>query len=624
MRCDVFFVDAAEFGLFVLDGLVQEVLVIGVPRSGGDEVVVVLGLAHDSVFGTGRASACKGVGQVDAPHARQLVRREPVEEGGGARPGQAMLCKGRGIDQASAGTDRFGLCLGILPPAAAPERPGVVIEAVGRIERAVVIRALPSVHLPELRAQRLLAVVCGRCPQRTTRLAFLVGVMKHVDVGIAFLVLLHRVFGGHPRAVALGIKAGHVDLGLAFDHQLGKVVASAARRRDPERKAFRQPHVSQARSRTEERVAVGRVADRAVIIVLQPDLFRGRDSVDEGHVFFFDPLQIEREEVGAEAVGATVFEPRGGVFLVRAKDPAAAFLAHVPLRIRVAQDRMLGVVFAPCDQCWVGFGDDVLMLNRNGRDLDAEKLCSALGMVARGGHDMFGTDRDLFVGRNKVAALFDHLGRHHIPVIAGPGVAVDLPAPLDFNAARTSAFGHGLRHISGVNVAVRWVIDCANQILGAHQWPAVLDVGGRHPFIGNPAGFGGRGIKLILVHPRLALRHAQVADDEKSRVQARLFFQCLVELDRVVMDMRGRIAHVEIGEQTSSVPCRPRRQLVPLQKHDIRPASLGQMIGNRRAHGPAADNQCFDMGFHSNILPDPTVRGLSQTRQTWSRTPDAS
>ena len=90
--------------------------------------------------------------------------------------------------------------------------------------------------------------------------------------------------------------------------------------------------------------------------------------MDDGHVLGLDPLEVEREEVGAEAVGHAVLEAGRGALLVGAEDPAAALLADVPLGVGVAQHRVLGVGLAPLDQRRVGLGDDVLVLDRDRRD----------------------------------------------------------------------------------------------------------------------------------------------------------------------------------------------------------------------------------------------------------------
>ena len=72
---------------------------------------------------------------------------------------------------------------------------------------------------------------------------------------------------------------------------------------------------------------------------------------------------------------------------------------------------------------------------------------------------------------------------------------------------------------------------------------------GRQPLEGDADGLGGRGVELELVHPRPGLRHAQVADDREAGVEAGLGLERLVELHRVVVDVAGRVAHVEERQQ---------------------------------------------------------------------------
>ena len=91
--------------------------------------------------------------------------------------------------------------------------------------------------------------------------------------------------------------------------------------------------------------------------------------MDHRHILFFDPFQIEREEIGAEAVGAAVFEAGGRTLFVGPENPAAAFLADVPFGVGVSQDRVFRVGLSVFDKGRVGFGDDVLMLDRDGGDL---------------------------------------------------------------------------------------------------------------------------------------------------------------------------------------------------------------------------------------------------------------
>ena len=109
-----------------------------------------------------------------------------------------MFGEGGGVDQA--GGFANGLRFGdrILPPAATAEAAGVMVEIVGRVQRAVIDRAFPAVDLPELRAKRLLPVIDRGRAQRAAGFAFLVRVVQDKDVVVALFVLASGVFGRHP------------------------------------------------------------------------------------------------------------------------------------------------------------------------------------------------------------------------------------------------------------------------------------------------------------------------------------------------------------------------------------------------------------------------------------------
>ena len=317
--------------------------------------------------------------------------------------------------------------------------------------------------------------------------------------------------------------------------------------------------------------------------------------MDHGHVLLLDPFQVEREEVGPETVRAAEFEAGGRVPFVGTEDPAATFLAHIPLRVGVSQHGMFRSRLAELHECRIRFRDDVLMFHGDRRYLDAEQPGRPLRMVARGRDDMFGMDGDLFAGGQQVAALLLHLRGLHNPALAVPGIAVDLPLPFDGDAVRTGALGHRLGHVGGIYVAVGRVEDGALQVFGAHKRPAIPYLGRRHPFMWNATGLGGRRIEHVFVHPVLRLRHAQVADNLEAGIESGFLLKRLVEPDRIVVDMRRGIAHVEIWQESCRVPGRAGGQFVPLKQQHVLPACLGEMIGDRGTHGTAADDKGFDM-----------------------------
>ena len=475
-----------------------------------------------------------------------------------------MFGKGGGVDQPDTFADGAGFIHRILPPAAAPKTARIVVKAVWRIQRAEIIRPLKPVDTAKLRAARFLPVIGRRGAQRAAGFALFVRVVQDIDVLIAFFVFARRIFGGHPTAVAFGIKRGHVDLGLALDHHLRQIIAGAASGGDAKAKAFGEPHIAQARGRTHQRIAIGCVTDRPVVVVFQPHGFRRGNAVDHRHIFFFDPFQIERKEIGAETVGHAVLEPRWRVALVGAEDPAAALFAHIPFGICIAQHRVLAIGFAPFHQRRIRFGDDKLMLDRNGRGFNAQQFGGALRMIARGGDHMFGMDHDLFIRSHQIAALFNHFCQRDFPFAAGPFIGVGLPFTLDRHAALARAFGHRHGDIGRIDIAIGRMINRAHQILGSNQRIAFFDLRWAEPFIGHAAGLGRGGIDHIFIHPLFGLRHAQIANDGKSGIKPGFGFELFIELDRILMDMGCGKGHVKERQQTRCMPGRSRGQLIAL------------------------------------------------------------
>ncbi len=321
--------------------------------------------------------------------------------------------------------------------------------------------------------------------------------------------------------------------------------------------------------------------------------------MEEAHIFRLDPVEVEREEVGPEAFGHAMREAGGRALLIGPEDPAAALLARVPMRVGVAEDGVLRPVFAERGERRVGPGHDVLVLDRDRRELQPEEPGGALGMVAGGGDDMLGGDLHPLVGGDQVAAMLDHPGEGHHPFRARPAEGVRLPASLDRHAAAPGAAGERLGQVGGVDVAVGRMEERAGEVVGAHERPARADLAGREPLVGDAGRLRRGGVEAILVHPRFSLRHAEVADHAEAGIEPGLGVERLVEPDRVIVDVGGRVGHVEEGEQARSVPSRAGGELVALHQQDVGPADAGERIGDRRSHRPAADDEDPDMFLHS-------------------------
>ena len=388
---------------------------------------------------------------------------------------------------------------------------------------------------------------------------------------------------------------------------------------DPERESFRQPHVSKARRGADQRIAVGRVAYGTVEVVLQSCVLRRRDPVNHRKVFGFDSIQIELEQIGSERFRHIVCEPGRSPSLVRAKYPPAALLAHIPLGVRVPKHRMLAVGPPPFDQLLIRVSDNVLVLHRYRRHLDTQQPRGALCMVPGRHNDMLGPAFESFLSGDEIAALFGHATAANDPFGTRPFERIGLPLPMQCDSPLSGPLRHRLGDVGRVDVAVRRVEKRADEIVGAHERISFGYFRRRKPFVRDAYGLGCRRIEHVLVHALLRLRHPQVAHHVESGIEAGLRLQGLVVFDRVIVDVAGRITHVEQGKQSGSVPRGPGRKFVALDQHDFRPAGSRQMVCDRNADGSAADHKRSRMFGHvlaSFIRFDSSLRAADLARSS--------
>src|SRR3984957_10096119 len=152
------------------------------------------------------------------------------------------------------------------------------------------VRAPPAGDRAKPGAEVLHTRIARRLAQRACGRPLLVGIMHGEDLGVGLLVLFDQIPCVRVRAEAPRIDAEHVDCRFASDDPLGKLPAGAAGRRHTKRMAFVEPEVSYTRRRADNRRAVWRIGDGAVVDLLDAYLAKGRDTRDR------------RLDVGAKAI----------------------------------------------------------------------------------------------------------------------------------------------------------------------------------------------------------------------------------------------------------------------------------------------------------------------------------
>src|SRR5690606_3356031 len=230
-------------------------------------------------------------------------------------------------------------------------------------------------------------------------------------------------------------------------------------------------------------------------------------------------------------------------------------------------------------------GHDVLVLDRDHRDVDADHLSRLAGEVAGTGDDVFGSDLALIRGHLPEAGrlLLDTGHR---------GVAVD------GGAAVARALCQRLRQVRRLDIAVIGVLDRAEQPVRLAERPNFL-----HLFRGQDIDLdadrlGDPGIVHILVPAVPGPRKTDVRDLGKADIHARFCLEFLVEADRILVQLPDGIGQVEERQKSRRMPCRPGGELLALDENGIGPALPGQVVERRNAHHATADHHGTRMCLH--------------------------
>ena len=243
-------------------------------------------------------------------------------------------------------------------------------------------------------------------------------------------------------------------------------------------------------------------------------------------------------------------------------------------------------------------GDDVLVLDGNDRDVEADHRAGAAGEIAGGGDDVLAGDVALvgldqpFAGRRLLDA-----GHRRVAV--------------DFGAAIARAARERLRQVGGLDIAVVGMLDGAEDAVRLAERPDLLHLLRRQHVDVDADRARDAGIVHELVPAVLGAGEADVGADGEADVLAGLRLQRLVEGDRVFVDLADRVAHVEERQQPRRMPGRAGGQLLALDQDDIRPALLGQMVERRDADDASTDNNDPRLRFHAPVPRSCTDRPQS-------------
>ena len=272
--------------------------------------------------------------------------------------------------------------------------------------------------------------------------------------------------------------------------------------------------------------------------------------------------------------------------LVRSQYEAATFLAQVPGSVRLPQHAHFrqAVGLALADRR-MGFGDDVLMLDRNDRHLEPHHGADLAREAPRCADHVLAGDGAL--GRHD-----EPLSRRRTLDTGDTAVAVDLCAAV----ARTGR--QRLSEVGRLDVAVFRMLNCADETFGIAQRPDLADFLRRQEPHVHTDGLGDPCILVVLVHAVPFMARRMLETLAESHIHSGLLLKLLIEAHRVLVHLADRIAHVEEREQACGMPGRPGCEFLAFHKDHIAPALSGEVVERTDTDDTAADHDHTGVGFH--------------------------
>jgi hypothetical protein len=222
-------------------------------------------------------------------------------------------------------------------------------------------------------------------------------------------------------------------------------------------------------------------------------------------------------------------------------------------------------------------GDQIVVLGRLQRYVDAGHAADGSRPHARA------VDHDLGMNLSRVGFDADHAAM--IAQYPGHGRILENSC-----APEARAPGERLRHIGGIHARVVRKVERRLQIAHVGERPHLVDLRGRYFVRLDPEAM--RHMHAPAHFLRFVRGHRQLdrsAIDDPRRL-ARLGFEPAIQILRILRQFRLSFRISQRGEESGRVPGGAGGELSAFQEHDIPPAELGQMIGDRAADHAAADD----------------------------------
>ena len=169
---------------------------------------------------------------------------------------------------------------------------------------------------------------------------------------------------------------------------------------------------------------------------------------------------------------------------------------------------------------------------------------------------------------------------------------------VDFHPAIARRLRIRLRDARRIDVAFQRVVQRAHEVLFFQQRKEMRRlVDGDELHVETEVAAARHG-EPQEIHPLAGAREVDAAGDVDPAGLPGFGLEILVELDRVLLQLRDVGVAVQRMHAAGRVPRRARRQLVALDQHHVGPTGLGEMIENAGADDAAADDGDARMALH--------------------------